>query len=81
MHILREVEPEGLPIMIDAIKSETGEVLSLRMFVINQDESGVKYVREEFPLDLLDFAPRAMVLLQENKIEKENETSKEKRRE
>jgi len=79
MYILREVEPEGLPIMIDATKSETGEVLSLRLFIIHEDDSGAKRVGEEFPLDLLDFAPRSMVLLQENKIEKENETSKEKR--
>jgi len=79
MHILREIEPDGLPIMVDAIKSEIGEVLSLRLFPIHEDDSGAKYVGEEFPLDLLDFAPRSMVLLQENK--NENETDKEKHNE
>ena len=79
MHILREIEPEGLPIVVDAIKSEAGEVLSLRLFPVHKGDSGAKRIGEEFPLDLLEFAPRSMVLLQENK--NENETDKEEHNE
>ena len=66
MHILREIEPEGLPIVVDAIKSEAGEVLSLRLFPVHEDDSGAKRIGEEFPL-------------QENK--NENEPNKEEHNE
>tara|TARA_Y100001938_G_C7995434_1_gene381803 strand:+ start:183 stop:431 length:249 start_codon:yes stop_codon:yes gene_type:complete len=76
MYLRREIEPDGLPLIVDAIKTKDGEVKELRMYIITTDDYGVKRVAEEFPLDLMDFAPRSIVLLQENK-EENNEADKE----
>ena len=77
MYLRREIEPDGLPLIVDAIKTEEGEVKELRMYILIADEFGVKRVAEEFPLDLIDFAPRSIVLLQENKKENDETDKKE----
>ena len=34
MYLRREIEPDGLPLIVDAIKTEEGEVKELRMYIL-----------------------------------------------
>ena len=76
MYILREIEPDGLPIIVDVFKEQPSDehIKEMRLYPVDEDEEGNKHVGEEFPLDCLDYNPRSIILLKETK----NESGKEK---
>lgn len=76
MYILREIEPDGLPIIVDVFKEQPSDehIKEMHLYPVYEDEDGNKRVGEEFPLDCLDYNPRSIILFKEL----ENEPGKEK---
>ena len=76
MFILREIEPDGLPIIVDVFKDSpsASEIILMRLYMLCVDEDGNKYVGEQFPLELTEYSPRSVKLLEEP-----NETYKKKK--
>jgi len=76
MFILREIEPDGLPIIVDVFKDSpsASEIILMRLYMLCVDEDGNKYVGEQFPLELTEYSPRSVKLLEET-----NETNKKKK--
>ena len=76
MFILREIEPDGLPIIVDVFKDSpsASEIILMRLYMLCVDEDGNKYLGEQFPLELTEYSPRSVKLLEET-----NETNKKKK--
>ena len=76
MFILREIEPDGLPIIVDVFKDSpsASEIILMRLYMLCVDEDGNKYVGEQFPLELTEYSPRSVKLLEET-----NETNNKKK--
>ena len=76
MFILREIEPDGLPIIVDVFKDKPSadKVILMRLYMLCEDEDGNKYVGEQFPLEITEYSPRSVKLLEET-----NETDKKKK--
>ena len=76
MFILREIEPDGLPIIVDVFKDSpsASEIILMRLYMLCVEEDGNKYVGEQFPLELTEYSPRSVKLLEET-----NETNNKKK--